>query len=299
MGKKAMVWLVIAALFIVIGSILFTAAMTKNRWDFTKLSTVQYETRTYNISESFENISILTDTSDILFVHGGNQCAVFCHEAESLRHSVTVENGTLIVTQNFAQQWQDYIGINIGAPKITVYLPGTQYQDLLIAENTGDICIPDSFHFSTMDITVSTGDVDNYASATEMMKIRTDTGHIRMDTVSADTISLATSTGKTHLSNVTCRQLQAEGTTGDITLQRVIATESMSIVRNTGDVTFDRCDAGDIFVKTSTGDIEGTLNSGKVFVANSSTGDVDVPQSTTGGKCELSTSTGDIEITVN
>ena len=49
---------------------------------------------------------------------------------------------------------------------------------------------------------------------------------------------------------------------------------------------------------TSTGDIEGTLLSDKVFIVKSSTGDIDVPSSITSGMCEITTSTGDIEVRV-
>ena len=59
---------------------------------------------------------------------------------------------------------------------------------------------------------------------------------------------------------------------------------------------FERCDAQSIFVKASTGEVAGTLLSLKVFITKSSTGDVYVPDSITGGRCEITTSTGDIEI---
>ena len=49
---------------------------------------------------------------------------------------------------------------------------------------------------------------------------------------------------------------------------------------------------------TSTGDIEGTLLSDKVFIVKSSTGDIHVPSSITGGRCEITTSTGNIEVRV-
>ena len=59
---------------------------------------------------------------------------------------------------------------------------------------------------------------------------------------------------------------------------------------------FDGCDADRIFVKTDTGYVKGSLLSDKVFIAQSDTGDVDVPKTITGGKCEIETDTGDIKI---
>jgi hypothetical protein len=43
----------------------------------------------------------------------------------------------------------------------------------------------------------------------------------------------------------------------------------------------------------------GTLLSSKVFIIKTDTGDVDVPKSTVGGRCEITTSTGDVEISIN
>ena len=73
---------------------------------------------------------------------------------------------------------------------------------------------------------------------------------------------------------------------------------TLNIISNTGDVTFDHSDAKSIFVETDTGDVEGTLTSEKVFITENSTGDVDVPKSITGGRCEIITDTGDIEIEI-
>ena len=72
----------------------------------------------------------------------------------------------------------------------------------------------------------------------------------------------------------------------------------MHLERSTGDVKFTLCDAGELFVKTTTGNVIGSLCSEKIFMAKASTGKVEVPKSVTGGICEIETSTGDIRITI-
>ena len=52
MGKSAKIWLIIAASLIVAGAIIFTGEMLVLKWDFTKLSTVKYETNTYEINDA-------------------------------------------------------------------------------------------------------------------------------------------------------------------------------------------------------------------------------------------------------
>ena len=62
------------------------------------------------------------------------------------------------------------------------------------------------------------------------------------------------------------------------------------------DVRFEGCDAGELSVRTDTGDVTGTLLSGKVFLVQSDTGRVEVPKTVSGGRCEIATDTGDILI---
>jgi DUF4097 and DUF4098 domain-containing protein YvlB len=105
-------------------------------------------------------------------------------------------------------------------------------------------------------------------------------------------------TGDARLADVTCKNLYSTGDTGDLSMKGVVAVGQFSIERDTGDVELERCDAADIFIKTSTGDVEGSLLSEKLFSARSNTGDVEVPPPTSGGRCEIVTDTGDIEIAV-
>lgn len=318
MRKATKVWLIIAALLVLIGCILFAVVMTTLKWDFKKLGTVKYETNTYEISEAFDGISINTDTADIVFaISNDGKCRVECYEDEDTKHSVSVENNMLVISVN-SKAWYDYIGFHFGSPKITVYLPKTQYDSLLIDESTGDVEIPKEFMFKDVDISLSTGDVDFCASASEMIKIKASTGDICVENISADSLDLlvstgkitvsgvtcegdvtvGVSTGKTYLSDIACKSVISSGSTGDISLENVIAAEKFSIERSTGDVKFVGSDADEIFVKTSTGDVTGSLLTDKVFNAQADTGDVDVPKTATGGRCEINTNTGDIEITV-
>ena len=70
------------------------------------------------------------------------------------------------------------------------------------------------------------------------------------------------------------------------------------IKRSTGDVKFDGSDAAEIFIKTDTGDVTGSLLTDKVFITQTDTGNIDVPKTVNGGRCEISTDTGDIKISV-
>lgn len=318
MKKQTKIWLISAAVLIVLGIMLFNAAMTVNHWDFSKISTINYQTNTYTFNKAFHNIEIKTDTADILFLPSEDGiCKVVCHEKDTALHDVLVQDKTLIVKVIPVKDWVQ-IGISSESPKITVYLPETEYASLLIRENTGDIEIPKGFHFQSVDITTSTGDVKNYASASEDIRIKTNTGDILTENISAknlsfsvstgkitaesvickETLEINVSTGKTNLTDISCKNLISNGTTGDIFLINLLASEKIFIERSTGDINFDGCDANEIQIKTSTGDVEGTFLSDKSFDTETDTGKISVPKGTNGGKCEIVTDTGDIKINI-
>ncbi len=319
MRTRTKVWLIVAASLVLIGCALFAGVMTRLDWDFMKLSTVKHETNTYEISEVFDGISINTNTADIVFSYSDDgKCRVECYEEENAKHSVTVENNMLVIKIKNQKSWYDYIGFHFNSPKITVYLPKTEYTSLLISGDTGDVEIPKHFMFKDIDIVSGTGDVVFSASSSDMIKIETSTGDIRIQNISAGALDLSVSTGMVTISNVTCerdvtvsvstgktdltdiacKSVISSGSTGDLSLKNVIAADKFSIERSTGDVNFNSSDAAEIFVKTDTGNVAGSLLTDKVFVAQTDTGNVDVPQFANGGRCEISTDTGNIQITI-
>ncbi|MDD4292096.1 MAG: DUF4097 family beta strand repeat-containing protein [Clostridia bacterium] len=319
MNKATKVWITVATVLVVAGFLVFAVAMTANNWEFAKVNTDKFETNTYEVNEEFSAIAMKTKTADIIFTASDDgKCKVVCYETEKWRHSVAVENNTLTVNMADEKQWYEYIGMSIGTPKITVYLPKNEYASLFIDESTGDIEIPKNFKFNDIDITLSTGDITNYASASENIKIKASTGAVRVEGISANTLDITTSTGKVTVSgaicendvrikvstgrasitDINCNNFITNGSTGNITLKNVIASEKLSAERSTGDVIFDGCDAAEIYVETDTGNVKGSLLTEKVFIVRSDTGRIDVPKTITGGRCEITTDTGNIIITI-
>ena len=300
--KKTMISLALAGALILAGGILFVCTMAGLHWDFTALSTERYETNTYQIREDFHSITLNTDTADIFFaLSEDGQCRVVCYEETGAKHSVAVRDGTLTIELVEDKTVSDHIldiGLHLDAPKLTVYLPRTEYKTLTIREDTGDIRLPAPFRFEAVDIGVTTGDIVCSASSSGLLKIRTSTGDIRLENTSADTLELTVSTGDVQLSDVRCNTLRSMGNTGHILLKNVIAGAAISVTRTTGDVHFDGADAAAIFVETDTGDVTGSLLSDKLFLPRTDTGDIEVPQTVSGGRCEIITSTGDIRLSV-
>ena len=57
-------------------------------------------------------------------------------------------------------------------------------------------------------------------------------------------------------------------------------------------------DAAELEISTDTGDVKGSLLTEKVFITRSDTGRIRVPETVTGGKCKITTDTGNIEIEI-
>lgn len=300
MNKKTKRWLILATCLIVVGCIILGMVMTKVSWDFSKISTFNYEINNYSVNSNFKNISIVTDTADIEFIPSKDlETLIVCNENKNLKHSVIVEDDTLLIEINDMRKWYEYIGISFNTPKITIYIPEGDYGELLIKSSTGDIKIAKDFVFKSVGINTSTGDVDNYASSLDFIKINTSTGDISVKNVFANMIELSVSTGDINIADTYCKNFISRGDAGSVILKNVIVTEKLLIESDTGDVIFDGCDSSDILVKTDTGDVIGSFLTEKVFIVKSDTGDIDVPESIIGDKCKITTDTGDIKILIN
>ena len=300
MSKTVKIWLMTAAALVALGGILFAGVMANYEWDFTKLSTVTYVTNTYEAHGEFDEISIHVDTTDIEFVPTEDgDCRIVCFEAEKARHSVTVQNGSLTIKMRDTRNWYDHVCISLGSPKMTVYLPQKEYSALFIATDTGDIHIPKDFTFERIQIDGDTSEVDCFASVADLLEIELRTGDIHIDSITAEQVNLTTTTGEIAVNDATTKNgIDIKTDTGTITLKNVVAAGSLSVKSDTGDVRFEDSDAAQISIKTSTGDVTGTLLSEKVFITDSSTGRISVPKTTAGGKCEITTDTGDIRIDI-
>ena len=238
---------------------------------------MKFRTKTYNITESFDDISIKTDTTDIVFVPSEDEsCTVECFDEIKAPHTVQVKNNTLSIDIDNQKKWYDHIGISFRSPKITIALPYDAYKKLVISSDTGDVKIA-QIAFEKLDISLSTGSVKSNADVSGDVYVKTSTGDVSLEGVTADNVTLSVSTG-------------------DIKLTDVIAKQRLDIATQTGDIKLDRCDGGDITIKTSTGDVKGTIISDKVYIAKTDTGKIRVPETTSGGRCKITTNTGSIII---
>ena len=333
--KKAAI--IVAIVLTSLGAMIFTGALFATGFDFSKFSgDGQMTEKTFTVNEDFRNIEIDVKVSDVEFRHAEDGiCKVVALESEKIYHTVAVENGTLKINSvTEPQKWFDFSWFSVKTPSVTVYLPESICGELKISATTGDIRIPDGFAFEKAEVEASTGDVEIQGGFRTMLWVKTTTGDIRVRDISCWDMDLEVSTGKITVKSVncgyysvasmpstvqygqvsirvgtgalvaedlSCGTLESTGGTGRIQMKNVVTRNGIFLKRGTGDIRFESCDAenGMITMETSTGEVRGSFKTGKIFTAKSSTGHIRVPDSTTGIPCKITTSTGDIEITLD
>ena len=296
MKKSTKIWLIAAAISIFLGTLIFVSALSVVGWDFAKTTAESYVTQEYEITESFESITLNSVRADIVVNTSQNEKSyVHCYTKSS--NNVMVIDGVLTINANDDRRWYEFLTINAQRETIYITIPESEYNSLEINNRTGDIKIEKGVSFENLQIEGTTCDIEIYSSF-KTIKVGITTGKIVLANITAENITLENTTGDLWAKDINCKNFYAKGTTGDTSLVNVIATESIHVERGTGDIELDRCDAETLYLKATTGDIEGTLLSDKTFSASSTTGEIDLPKISSGGKCEISTTTGDIEMEI-
>lgn len=278
-GKKNAI--LIAVILIVVGLFISFGGLLAMNFDFNKMNTLNFETNTYSVDEGFSHIYVEGAECDVRFrLSEDDSCRVVCNESDKIFHSVEVKDNILKIERTDNRKWYERMGIYWGRMEIVVYLPQTEYESLYVLSVSGNIDIPNEFSFAEAEIRNTSGDVKFSAAVKNDLSVKTVSGNIE-------------------LANIECQNATAASTSGEIVFSKVIAQENMHIESVSGDVDLLKCDADSLWIKTTSGDVSGTLLTEKKFITDTVSGDIDVPKSTFGGKCEIKTTSGDIEFTVD
>ena len=314
MKHKASIWLLAAAALVILGLGLLAWSVHE---DATALGGALV-TNTYEIKETYTGIRACTSADIRLEPTDGQDTTVICQEKQDRLHTVRVEDGVLTILEQEPRHDRRLVQIQFKTPIVTIRLPRGDYDALSIEGDVGDVNVPQGLRFETAAITASTGDVDFSASVQQTLAVHLSTGEIRLDGIGAGELELETSTGDIRLTNtgcrgkltlrvstgeavlehVSCQALLTTGSTGDLRLTDVAAEQTLAAKRSTGEIRLEDCDAGALELETSTGDITGSLRTEKIIFAQSGTGEVSVPKSTEGGRCDVRSDTGDIRLTI-
>ena len=312
--------LIVAIASIVAGLLLCFGAFAMMGFRLAGLNMMTLETHSYTVDEPFTNLFIDGAECDVrLRPSEDGSCKVVCKESDKIDHTVRVVDGTLTVERVDHRRWYEHIfGFYWGSMEITIYLPESAYASLSVTSVSGNVEIPADFSFAEAKVQSTSGDVRFLASVENGLSVKTVSGdlsvrnttprNLHAQATSGDVsitsvhvegeLAVKTVSGDLALSQITCGSVDAETTSGDVDASSLLASGNLRIKTVSGDVDLRSCDAENLWIKTTSGDVSGKLLTEKFFVTDTTSGRVRVPQSQSGGKCEVTTTSGDISFTV-
>lgn len=301
MSKEKKMAMMIAVACIVAGLLIALAALAVVRFDFRRLSTMTFETRTYEVQEPFRHIDIRDVECDVrLLPATDGQCKVVCTESGKIVNTVEVEGDTLTITRRDTRKWYERIGIWWGDDlTMTVYLPEQEYQSLVLKTVSGEIKVPDSLSFAEAEVSSTSGDISFLGRTTDGLRITSTSGEINAGNAAGGDVQVTVTSGDVQLSAMTIENLAVSTTSGNVELSRAVVEGSAQITSVSGEIGLERSDAGSLRIQTVSGDVECSLLSNKKIETKTTSGDIRVPPSDpSAGICSVTTTSGDIEIEI-
>ena len=301
--KKAVI---VASVMIVAGIITVISALAVNgfRWPNVTVNLahmtsepVNYVKKTVDIKDKFTAIDVksASDVDVAVKKASGDTSYVEYYDSENLTHHVDISDGVLRITADDSRNaaFNISIGVYSGAwPSVTVYLAGTEYDDLKIVTSSGDVDMEYYLAIGNIDIEAASGDVIVKGVNADALTVATSSGDIKLDSVSS---SGDVSLGDVVMDNIDLKTSSGNITSGSIKAKRINGRAS------SGDVMIRDCDASEINVVTTSGDVSIGIGSEMKYEYNTKTssGDVNVPDSVEGAdeKCNIEPSSGDIDVT--
>ena len=309
--KKAVI---AASIMIVAGIIIVISAFAVNGFIWPNVTVnlahmtsepVNYIKKTVDIKDKFSSIEVksASDVDVAVKKASGDTSYVEYYDCENLTHHVDVSDGVLRITADDSRNvaFNVSIGLYTGAwPSVTVYLADTEYDDLKIVTSSGDIDMEYYLLVGNIDIEASSGDVTVNGANSDTLTIATRSGNIKIDSASSKDTRISANSGDVSLGDVVTDNVDLKTSSGNITSGSIKA-KRINGRASSGDVMIRDCDASEINIMTKSGDVSIGIGSEMKYeyTTKTSSGDVNVPDSVKGadGKCNIETSSGDIDVT--
>lgn len=297
MTKKS--FLIIAAVLVIAGSLLFLAALSRVSFDMKKLGSREYKTEEIPLTEPFT--SIRTDLMDCSLILNDdpldkNRAVVTCSEDSPV--TLTVERGVLTVTQKDARPWYRHIGFfSFGGASVELYLSRDLCPELHAESMSGDVRAGSLIGFGSAEVKTVSGEIDWNGAAADKLELRTTSGDVSLykasiprgitvDTTSGDvslndctaayTLLVHTASGDIQLKNVSSDgPLTVETVSGEFRAESVTAENVVNLKSTSGDfllgdfIVHETC-----HIKTTSGDVHFLRSSAEDFKVQTVSGDV-------------------------
>lgn len=322
MKKRKKITLIVAGCLVGLGLILVLSGMASIGFDPNNLRSSDYHTEYYEIPTPtpIRRVSIDGGSSDVhIYPSDYDTYRVVYTENDHVPLEVfTTGSDTLSIRRDSGFTWHIQFGIYLGETGISVYLPKQQYESLSVRTSGGNITVSEDLEFASATVQSASGDLDISGFSLGKLAVDTQSGNIHIANAAPEALQVHSASGEIALENiavstslqvhsvsgnvafddVTGETMAVSTTSGDISFAQTLGKGKIRLDSTSGNVTLTGCDAEELSILTASGDVFGTLLSGKVFQIGTVSGVVNVPYSGTGGKCDITTTSGDIHIAI-
>ncbi len=323
MKKFTIVTLIVALAMILVGSAMVFCVFMSQGFDYSFLNkqTDEFVTSTINVDEKFSSVNIKETFADVSLILTDGQAYVESYHSDNTTYDVYVENDVLNIIKN-EDHSMDLISINTPECYLRVYLPESDYKKLSIDATSGNAFINTELMFEDADVQSTSGSIEFVSAVSNNLSLKTTSGEISVRNIDCNKVGAAASSGSISIENAKvkndinldttsgsitldhifpCESLIASTTSGGFEANGIVATQTLSVDSTSGSIELIDSDCENISLESTSGDIYGKLLSKKIFVTNTSSGDVTIDQKLYGdtGHFSASTTSGDIKFTLS
>lgn len=295
MRKTVKLAIAIAWICILLGIVCVGGATVAVGFDFEKLNTTEMIQGEFTIAGDFSEIDIHSLSADVRLMLAEDD---ICRVEYETRSDVSwkIAHGKLFVETEKSDPIV-HIGIGFFNEYVNIYLPRDTYESLTIDTTSGDVYVFPAFDVvKTVKISSSSGDISFIGTVSESLTAESTSGSVLIREPNAKAVYVKTTSGEVTLSAVYASTVSVKTTSGDVDLESVTAKETLTVNTGSGDIEL-YCDAGEIHLESTSGDIEGSIGSAKHYIVDTTSGTVRIPPNDTSANiCEIHTTSGDIEI---
>ena len=180
-----------------------------------------------------------------------------------------------------------------------IYVGDNSVGDLWVKGTSGSIEVMSVVATNDVEVNGSSGGIGVSKVECANISVANTSGVLRLsEIVATGDVNVKGTSGGVHLEDVECANLTGSNSSGKIYCTDVIASGDINLENSSGGIALEACDAANLELKTTSGSIRGTLLTEKIFVAEATSGSVDVPKTTSGGVCEVTTTSGSISLSI-
>lgn len=263
-------------------------------------SAVAFTAETSEINGAFADIDISAWGCDVRLVQSENDtCRVVYPKADEITYVVKVEDNTLVITWKDNRQWWQRLDFWNDNLVVTVYLPRTTYWNLSVVTDSGCIETPEDILFENISLQTASGEIESASTAWNNMSVKSTSGKIDLSKNVGGNVVVKTASGTVEMSDMQLDNLEVVTDSGSVTLDWVMVDYEAVLETTSGEIWMNGWKAGSTQITTVSGDVEGNFLHRMNFETATISGSIDVPApDTTKGLCRISTTSGDIHITV-